>query len=143
MSILVYRIEKERLADLSERDAFAKRIKQRDQDNTRKILERSDKKVSLVLHCQLISTHVCLTVMRISQGDCFFKAYTLVAIGMRPSIYHEDTKLIRNFFLKSRRLKRPRNVCKLMIKTKRKWYGVYVCVCTLLTFIGSTGSRVT
>ena len=40
------RIEKERLADLSERDAFAKRIKERDHDNTRKIVERSDKKVS-------------------------------------------------------------------------------------------------
>ena len=41
----MYRIEKERLADLSERDAFAERMKQRDQENTRKILERSDKKV--------------------------------------------------------------------------------------------------
>lgn len=41
-----YRIEKERLADLSERDAFAERMKQRDQENTRKILERSDKKVN-------------------------------------------------------------------------------------------------
>lgn len=39
------RIEKERLADLSERDAFAERVKQRDHENTRKILERSDKKV--------------------------------------------------------------------------------------------------
>ena len=39
------RIEKERLADLSERDAFAERMKQRDHENTRKILERSDKKV--------------------------------------------------------------------------------------------------
>ena len=41
----MYRIEKERLADLSERDAFAERVKQRDHENTRKILERSDKKV--------------------------------------------------------------------------------------------------
>ena len=44
-----YRIEKERLADLSERDAFAKRMKQRDQESTRKILERSDKKVNFFL----------------------------------------------------------------------------------------------
>ena len=43
--ICVNRIEKERLADLSERDAFAERMKQRDQESTRKILERSDKKV--------------------------------------------------------------------------------------------------
>lgn len=42
------RIEKERMADLSERDAFAQRIKQRDQENTRKILERSDKKVLIL-----------------------------------------------------------------------------------------------
>ena len=39
------RVERERLADLSERDAFAKRIKEKDHDNTRKIVERSDKKV--------------------------------------------------------------------------------------------------
>jgi pre-mRNA-splicing factor ATP-dependent RNA helicase DHX16 len=44
----LYRIEKERLADLSERDAFAERMKQRDHENTRNILERSDKKVILM-----------------------------------------------------------------------------------------------
>ncbi|XP_078073607.1 pre-mRNA-splicing factor ATP-dependent RNA helicase DHX16-like [Mustelus asterias] len=36
--------EKDRLKDLEERDAFAERIKQRDKDKTRNILERSDKK---------------------------------------------------------------------------------------------------
>ncbi|XP_043533810.1 pre-mRNA-splicing factor ATP-dependent RNA helicase DHX16 [Chiloscyllium plagiosum] len=36
--------EKDRLKDLEERDAFAERIKQRDKDRTRNILERSDKK---------------------------------------------------------------------------------------------------
>ncbi|XP_067830119.1 pre-mRNA-splicing factor ATP-dependent RNA helicase DHX16 isoform X2 [Heptranchias perlo] len=36
--------ERDRLKDLEERDAFAERIKQRDKDRTRNILERSDKK---------------------------------------------------------------------------------------------------
>ncbi|XP_078272456.1 pre-mRNA-splicing factor ATP-dependent RNA helicase DHX16 [Rhinoraja longicauda] len=36
--------EKDRLKDLEERDAFAERIKQRDKDRTRVVLERSDKK---------------------------------------------------------------------------------------------------
>ncbi|XP_055520642.1 pre-mRNA-splicing factor ATP-dependent RNA helicase DHX16, partial [Leucoraja erinacea] len=36
--------EKDRLKDLEERDAFAERIKRRDKDRTRVVLERSDKK---------------------------------------------------------------------------------------------------
>uniref|UniRef100_A0A8C4N743 RNA helicase n=1 Tax=Eptatretus burgeri TaxID=7764 RepID=A0A8C4N743_EPTBU len=36
--------ERERLQDLQERDEFAERVKQRDQDCTRNIMERSDKK---------------------------------------------------------------------------------------------------
>lgn len=38
--------ERERLQDLEERDAFAERVKQRDKEKTRHILERSDKKVN-------------------------------------------------------------------------------------------------
>lgn len=38
--------EKERRKDLQERDAFADRLKQRDKEKTRSIMERSDKKVS-------------------------------------------------------------------------------------------------
>lgn len=37
--------EEERRKDLEERDAFADRLKQRDKDKTRNIMERSDKKV--------------------------------------------------------------------------------------------------
>lgn len=37
--------EEERKKDLQERDAFADRLKQRDKDKTRSIVERSDKKV--------------------------------------------------------------------------------------------------
>lgn len=37
--------ERERLQDLEERDAFAERVKQKDKDKTRHILERNDKKV--------------------------------------------------------------------------------------------------
>ena len=37
--------EEERRKDLQERDAFADRLKQRDKDKTRNIMERSDKKV--------------------------------------------------------------------------------------------------
>lgn len=40
------RTERERLQDLEERDAFAERVRQRDKDRTRNVLERSDKKVS-------------------------------------------------------------------------------------------------
>ncbi|GAB1301013.1 RNA helicase [Apodemus speciosus] len=36
--------ERERLQDLEERDAFAERVRQRDKDRTRNVLERSDKK---------------------------------------------------------------------------------------------------
>lgn len=39
--------EEERRKDLQERDAFADRLKQRDKDKTRSIMERSDKKVLL------------------------------------------------------------------------------------------------
>lgn len=38
------RTERERLLDLEERDAFAERVRQRDKDRTRNVLERSDKK---------------------------------------------------------------------------------------------------
>ena len=38
--------EEERKKDLAERDAFADRLKQRDKEKTRSIVERSDKKVS-------------------------------------------------------------------------------------------------
>uniref|UniRef100_A0A9J7YYR2 Pre-mRNA-splicing factor ATP-dependent RNA helicase DHX16 n=1 Tax=Cyprinus carpio carpio TaxID=630221 RepID=A0A9J7YYR2_CYPCA len=38
------REERERLKDLEERDAFAERVKQKDKDKTRHILERNDKK---------------------------------------------------------------------------------------------------
>jgi len=44
--------EKLRKEDLEERDAFADRLKQRDKDKTRNILERSDKKV---LECSVSS----------------------------------------------------------------------------------------
>ncbi len=39
------REERERLQDLEERDAFAERVKLKDKDKTRHILERNDKKV--------------------------------------------------------------------------------------------------
>lgn len=38
------RTERERLQDLEERDAFAERVRQRDKERTRNVLERSDKK---------------------------------------------------------------------------------------------------
>ncbi|XP_059558127.1 pre-mRNA-splicing factor ATP-dependent RNA helicase DHX16 isoform X1 [Myotis daubentonii] len=38
------RTERERLQDLEERDAFAERVRRRDKDRTRNVLERSDKK---------------------------------------------------------------------------------------------------
>lgn len=37
--------ERERLQDLEERDAFSERVKKRDKEKTRHVLERSDKKV--------------------------------------------------------------------------------------------------
>ena len=40
--------EEERMKDLEERDALAERIKKRDKEHTRKIAERSDKKVQLL-----------------------------------------------------------------------------------------------
>jgi len=39
------REERERIQDLEERDAFAERVKQKDKDKTRHVLERNDKKV--------------------------------------------------------------------------------------------------
>ena len=44
-SVYVCRAEEERRQDLAERDALAERIKQRDKEKTRNIVERSDKKV--------------------------------------------------------------------------------------------------
>ena len=43
---LAYRVEEERKIDLAERDALAERIRLKDKDKTRHIVERSDKKVS-------------------------------------------------------------------------------------------------
>ena len=43
--------EEERRKDLLERDAFADRLKQRDKEKTRSIMERSDKKVSYNKGC--------------------------------------------------------------------------------------------
>ena len=40
--------EEERMKDLEERDALAERIKKRDKEHTRKITEKSDKKVSII-----------------------------------------------------------------------------------------------
>ena len=39
------RVERERKEDLAERDAFSERIRLRDKDKTRHIMERPDKKV--------------------------------------------------------------------------------------------------
>lgn len=39
------RAEEERLEDLERRDALAERLKHKDSEKTRKIIERSDKKV--------------------------------------------------------------------------------------------------
>ena len=60
----VYRIEKERLVDLSERDAFAERMKQRDQESTRKILERSDKKVWMYNNAVIVVSSTVITHTR-------------------------------------------------------------------------------
>ena len=43
--LLVDRMEEERERDLKERDALAERIKKKDKEHTRKIVEKSDKKV--------------------------------------------------------------------------------------------------
>ena len=43
------RIEKEREQDLAERDALNERIKKKDKEKTRKIMEKSDKKVFTIL----------------------------------------------------------------------------------------------
>lgn len=45
------REERERLQDLEERDAFAERVKLKDKDKTRHILERNDKKVKCQRFC--------------------------------------------------------------------------------------------
>ena len=39
--------EEERLRDLDERDAFAERLRKKDKEKTRNIMERSDKKVGV------------------------------------------------------------------------------------------------
>lgn len=44
----VCRAEEERQADLERRDALAERLKQKDLDKQRKIVERSDKKVRAI-----------------------------------------------------------------------------------------------
>ena len=46
----LFRAEEERLEDLERRDALAERLKHRDSENTRKIMERSDKKVRLPIY---------------------------------------------------------------------------------------------
>ena len=46
----IARVERERREDLAERDAFSERIRIKDKDKTRHIVERSDKKVSVWLH---------------------------------------------------------------------------------------------
>lgn len=50
-----FRAEEERRADLAERDALAERIKQKDAEKTRKIVEKSDKKARLYTVIVLIS----------------------------------------------------------------------------------------
>ena len=51
------RIEKEREQDLAERDALNERIKKKDKEKTRKIMEKSDKKVLTILG-NVIHVHV-------------------------------------------------------------------------------------
>ena len=47
--------EDERHRDLEERDAFAERLRKKDKEKTRNVMERSDKKVVIslfsILHC--------------------------------------------------------------------------------------------
>ncbi len=47
------RAEEERLADLERRDALAERLREKERENTRKITERSEKKVcpKINFHC--------------------------------------------------------------------------------------------
>lgn len=54
------REERERLQDLEERDAFAERVKQKDKDKTRHVLERNDKKV--MQNTSLLQLNSLLTV---------------------------------------------------------------------------------
>lgn len=54
--------EVERCLDIQERDAFAERLKEKDKEKTRKIVERSNKKVSIenvhfLLFCSLLCIH--------------------------------------------------------------------------------------
>ena len=44
------KIEREREMDLEERDALDKRIKKKDKEKTRKIVEKSDKKVCTCMY---------------------------------------------------------------------------------------------
>ena len=46
--------EEERMKDLEERDALAERIKKRDKEHTRKIAEKSDKKVICTCNCVVL-----------------------------------------------------------------------------------------
>ena len=47
LHLVVCRVEKERKEDLAERDAFSERIRLKDKEKTRHIVERSDKKVMM------------------------------------------------------------------------------------------------
>lgn len=49
----VCRVERERKEDLAERDALSERIRMKDKEKTRHIMERSDKKV----HCYIELNH--------------------------------------------------------------------------------------
>ena len=44
-TVKYYRVERERKEDLAERDALSERIRLKDKEKTRHVLERSDKKV--------------------------------------------------------------------------------------------------
>ena len=50
----MYRVERERREDLAERDAFSERVRMKDKEKTRHIIERSDKKVKRIVRMYIL-----------------------------------------------------------------------------------------
>ena len=86
---MFFRVERERKEDLAERDAFSERMRMRDKEKTRHIVERSDKKVRRA--CSVVCVCVCVCV-------CVHKGVTCMhaSVGMYiyPRLFSEAAKAL-------------------------------------------------
>ena len=83
------RAEEERQADLEKRDALAERLKEKDREKTRKIMEKSDKKVKCILcNIYISKRRTPFSMFSDLLHQVFFFFFFFCSVTVEPYIAH-------------------------------------------------------